>query len=81
LGRVGIITLPTTFLLQICGKSRSFLIDVVVPRKVREVYGLLVIGNGALKLNLVTGSGSAAGYLIAIGIRMALQLPGYPHDS
>jgi hypothetical protein len=35
-------------------KPRSFLIDVVVPRKIRKVYGLLVIGNGALKLHLVT---------------------------
>lgn len=35
-------------------KPRSFLIDVVVPRKIREVYGLLVIGRGALKLHLVT---------------------------
>src|SRR5258705_3149789 len=44
--------LPTTFLRQAVEKSRSFLIDVVVPRKIREVYGLLVIGDGALKLNL-----------------------------
>ena len=39
---------------QACGKTRSFLIDVVVPRKIREVHGLLVIGTDALKPHLVT---------------------------
>jgi hypothetical protein len=62
-------------------RSRSFLIDVVVPRKIREVYGLLVIGNGALKTEFGNRIPRAAGYLIAIVIRVALQLPSYPHDS
>jgi hypothetical protein len=35
-------------------KNSTFLIDVVVPRKIREVYRLLVIGEGALQLEIVT---------------------------
>jgi hypothetical protein len=50
LGRVGMITSSTTFFAGRLWKNSTFLIDVVVPRKIHEVYGLLVIGKGAPKL-------------------------------
>jgi hypothetical protein len=43
------ITSSTTFFAGRLWKNSTFLIDVVVPRKIHEVYGLLVIGKGAPK--------------------------------
>jgi len=45
-----------------CGKTPSFLIDVVVPRKVHEVHDLLVIAYDTPKAALVTSFGPAFGY-------------------
>jgi hypothetical protein len=56
------ITSSAAFFIGRLWKTRYLLIDVVVPRKIREVYGLLVIGKGAPKLAIVTGFPVCPGY-------------------
>jgi hypothetical protein len=47
-------SLPQLFSSKGCGKTRSFAIDVVVPRKVHEVYDFLVIAKDTGNAHLVT---------------------------
>jgi hypothetical protein len=58
--------LPQLFLSKNCGKTRSFLIDVVVPRKVHEVYDLLVIANDTSKAAISNLNCWGVGYFLVI---------------
>jgi hypothetical protein len=69
------ITSSTPFFTQGCGKTRSFMIDVVVPRMDHEVYDLLVIAPDASKSHLVTSFAIELGYFMTIETNVAPELP------
>jgi hypothetical protein len=61
-------------------KTRSFLIDVVVPRKVHESPCPFSYRQKRIKAVFGNLISTSSGYLTAIAMRMAIQLPNFKYD-